>query len=60
MLRPEAPPLIPSALVADPSIHHKADPADFQATPPRATSPKPTDFGLARARRKSCALPGRY
>ena len=30
MLRPEAPPLIPSALVADPSIHHKAEPADFQ------------------------------
>ena len=57
MLRPEAPSLIPSALVADPSLHLKADPSGFQATPTGATSPKPTDFGLARSRRNSCALP---
>jgi hypothetical protein len=43
-----------------PSLHHKADRSDFQATPAGATSPKPTDFGPARSRRKSCALPGRY
>ena len=46
-LRPEAPSLIPSALVVDPSLHCKADPAGFQATTAGATSPKRTHFGLA-------------
>ena len=43
-----------------PYLHLKADRSDFQATPAGATTPKPTDFGPARSRRKSCALPGRY
>jgi hypothetical protein len=53
MLRPEAPCLILSALVVEPSPQCKVDPVGFQASAEGAASPKRTHFSLVPSRRKS-------